>query len=85
MKLFYRVSPEQYRRMLDRVREEFGMHEETDEEKTLLLLDDPSRIELVSASYDPVEDGTVHIRVVLNDESLREFFDSVFGEPYRVR
>ncbi len=85
MKLFYRVAPEKYREMLDRVREEFGMHEDVDEDKTILTLDDDSQIEQVRASYDPAEDEFVHVRVVLNDESLRGFFDSVFGEPYKVK
>ncbi len=85
MRLYYRVSPSEYREMLDKVKERFGMHEEIDEDKTMLMLDDTSRIELVSASYDPTTDEDVHIRVVINDESLREVFDGVFGPPYRVK
>lgn len=74
-----------YKEKLELVKQEFKMHEEIDEENTFLTLDDESKIELVRASYDPSSDETAHIRVVINDESLRQFFDSVFGEPYRVK
>ncbi len=79
------MDPTIYRECLDRIREEFGMHEDIDEDKTILTLDDDLRIEQVRASYDPAEDEFVHVRVVLNDKSLRSFFDSVLGEPYRVK
>jgi hypothetical protein len=75
---------------MERVRVEFNMHEEImheeiDEARTLLMLEDISRIELVSGMYDPVEGDVAMIRVVLNDETLKEFFDSVFGVPYKVK
>lgn len=85
MKLFYKVDPTEYREMMDRVKEHFDMHEEVDEEKTMLLTEDETKIELVSGIYNPHTDYDASIRVVLVDESLREFFDSVFGEPYRVK
>lgn len=85
LKLFYKVDPAIYRECLDKIRRKFGMHEDIDEEKTILTLDDDSQIEQVRASYNPTEDDFVHVRVVLNDESLRQFFDSVLGEPYRVK
>ncbi|MHA1771790.1 MAG: hypothetical protein ACTSYL_07655 [Candidatus Thorarchaeota archaeon] len=85
MKLYYRIDPATLREKIKRVKQEFEMHEEIDEEDTFLTLDDESRIELVRASYDPNSDETAHVRVVINDESLRQFFDSVFGEPYRVK
>ena len=85
MKLYYHVDPTRYKEMMDRVKNKFGMHEDIDEDKTILSLDDDSRIEMVRASYDPTTDETAHVRVVIHDESLREFFDSVFGEPYRVK
>jgi hypothetical protein len=70
---------------MERVRVEFNMHEEIDEARTLLMLEDISRIELVSGMYDPVEGDVAMIRVVINDETLKEFFDSVFGVPYKVK
>ncbi|NWF94590.1 MAG: hypothetical protein HXY34_00435 [Candidatus Thorarchaeota archaeon] len=85
LKLFYWVDPSKYDACLDRVQKEFGMHREVDEEKTFLMLDDKSRIEHFSGSFDPSTDEKAHIRVVINDESLKDFFDSVFGPPYRVR
>ncbi len=85
MKLFYKVNPTEYKEMMNRVKEHFDMHEEVDEEKTMLLMEDETKIELVSGSYNPHTDDVASIRAVLVDESLREFFDSVFGEPYRVK
>ncbi|MHA2191135.1 MAG: hypothetical protein ACXAEN_20010 [Candidatus Thorarchaeota archaeon] len=85
MKLFYKISPSIYREAMERVRVEFNMHEEIDEARTLLMLEDISRIELVSGMYDPVEGDVAMIRVVINDETLKEFFDSVFGVPYKVK
>ncbi|TET08664.1 MAG: hypothetical protein E3J86_10310 [Candidatus Thorarchaeota archaeon] len=85
MKLFYRVSPDEYRACLDEIREKFGMLEEVDEARTMLLLDDDSQIERVIGTFDPVTDEIAQVRVVLTDESLKEFFDSVLGEPYKVK
>ncbi|MHA2025069.1 MAG: hypothetical protein ACW98U_04125 [Candidatus Thorarchaeota archaeon] len=85
MKLFYRVKPEDYRGCFDMIREKFGMQEEVDEARTMLMLDDDSQIERVIGTFDPNTDETAHVRIVLADESLKEFFDSVLGEPYRVK
>ena len=85
MKLFYRVSPDEYRACLDKISEKFGMLEEVDEARTMLMLDDDSQIERVIGTFDPTTDETVHMRIVLADESLKEFFDSVLGEPYKVK
>ncbi len=85
MKLFYRVSPDEYRDCLDKICEKFGMHEEVDEARTMLMLDDDSQIERVIGTFDPMTDETAHVRIVLADESLKEFFDSVLGEPYKVK
>jgi hypothetical protein len=85
LKLFYKINPDKYREALDKIRNEFGMHEEVDEAKTMLTLNSEDKIELVSGMYDPIEDDVASIRVVLVDESLKDFFDSILGEPYRVR
>ena len=85
MKLFYRVRPEDYRACFDKIIEKFGMHEEVDGAKTMLMLDDDSHIELVSGTFDPSTDETAHVRIVLGDESLKDFFDSVLGVPYKVK
>ena len=85
MKLFYKVNPEEYRNRMDKVKEHFNMHEEVDEEKTILLLDDETQIEKVTGSYDPIEDEVAKVRVILVDPSLRDFFNSVFGEPYKEK
>ena len=61
------------------------MHEEVDEARTMLLLDSEDTIELVSGMYDPNQDDVAQVRVVLVDDSLRSFFDSILGEPYRVK
>ena len=85
LKLFYKVDPNQLPEMMKKIREEYGMSEDIDEEKTILSLNNDSRIERVIGSYDPTEDETAHVRVYLEDESLRGFFDSVLGQPYRVK
>ncbi len=85
MKLFYQVSPDEYRDCLDKICEKFGMHEEVDEARTMLMLDDDSQIERVIGTFDPSTDKTAHVRIVLANESLKEFFDSVLGEPYKVK
>lgn len=85
MKLFYKVSPDNYRSCMEKIRERFGMHEEVDEARTILMLDDMSQIERVMGTFDPSEDKFAHVRVNLNDESLKEFFDSVLGQPYKVK
>ena len=85
MKLFYKIEPSQYREALDKIKEKFGMHEEVDEARTMLLLDSEDTIELVSGMYDPNQDDVAQVRVVLVDDSLRGFFDSILGEPYRVK
>ncbi len=85
MKLFYKIEPSVYREALDKIKAEFGMHEEIDEARTTLLLDDEKKIEQVSGTFNPREDNVVQIRVVLVDKSLKGFFDSVLGEPYKVK
>ncbi len=85
MKLFYKVNPEEYSSCMDMVKDHFNMHEEVDEEKTILLLDDETKIEKVTGSYDPMDDEVAKVRVILVDPSLREFFNSVFGEPYKEK
>jgi hypothetical protein len=85
MKLFYKVSPDRYRVCMDKIRDEFEMHEEVDEARTILMLDDDSQIERVMGTFDPKSDEFAHVRVNLNDESLKEFFDSVLGQPYKEK
>ncbi|MFW9889031.1 MAG: hypothetical protein ACFFER_12665 [Candidatus Thorarchaeota archaeon] len=85
MKLFYRINPDTYRSCMDRIREEFGMHEEVDEDKTILLLDDESRIVKVTGSYMPGHDDVALVKVILEDRTLREFFNSVLGQPYKEK
>ncbi len=85
MKLFYKVSPIEYMNLMKQIRERFGMHEEIDEARTTLILDDQSQIERISGTYDPTSDDVAQVRIILVDESLKEFFDSVLGEPYMVK
>lgn len=85
MKLFYKVNPSKYRELMNRVRDEFSLHEAIDEEKTTLTREEEERIELVRGSFDPSEDDLAMVRVVILDDSLKVFFDSVFGEPYKVK
>ena len=85
MKLFYKVDPVQFPEYMKKIRDEFGMTEDVDEDKTILSLNDMSRIERVIGSYNPTEDETAHVRVYLEDESLKEFFDSVLGQPYKIK
>ncbi|MHA1481332.1 MAG: hypothetical protein ACTSQZ_07925 [Candidatus Thorarchaeota archaeon] len=85
VKLFYKIDPAQFRNVMDTIRDKFMMHEDIDEDKTILNLDSEDVIEQITGSYNPVEDEIANIRVVLVDESLREYFDSVLGEPYRIK
>ena len=85
MKLFYKVSPEIYRACMNKIQEKFSMHEEIDEARTILMLDDDSQIERVMGTFDPNFDSFAHVRVNLNDDSLKEVFDSILGQPYKVK
>ncbi|TFG32986.1 hypothetical protein EU527_09080 [Candidatus Thorarchaeota archaeon] len=85
MKLFYKVSPQEYKNCMSKIRDKFSMHEEVDEADTILLPDNESQIERVTGIFDPSSDDMAQVRVVLVDESLREFFDSILGEPYLVK
>ena len=84
MKLYYRVKPEDFRFCMDRIRDNYGMHEEIDEVRTVLKLDDEDQIERVIGTLDP-DAGEAQIRVILGNRSLKEFFDSVLGQPYKVK
>jgi hypothetical protein len=70
---------------MDQIRDKYGMHEEVDEARTILMLDDDSQIERVMGTFDPSLDTFAHVRINLNDESLKDFFDSVLGVPYKVK
>jgi hypothetical protein len=85
MKLFYKVSPEKYRACMETIRERFGMHEEVDEASTILMLEDNSQVQKVIGTFDPNFDDFAQVKVNLKDKSLKEIFDSILGEPYRVR
>ncbi len=85
VRLFYRVDPTKYGELMNKVRDEFNLHEEIDEERTTLTREEEKRIELVRGSFDPSEDDLAMVRVVILDDSLRSYFDSVFGEPYKVK
>lgn len=85
MKLFYRIDPTMYRSCMDKIRDEFGMYEEIDEDKTILMLDDESRIAKVTGSYMPGEDEVASVKVILEDRSLKDFFNSVLGQPYKEK
>ena len=85
VKLFYKIEPAEYSEAMEKIRTHFSMHQDVDEDKTILNLDSEDIIEQIVGSYNPVEDDIAKIRVVLVDESLREFFDSVLGEPYKVK
>lgn len=85
MKLFYRVKPEDYERCLDVIRQHFSMHQDVDEARTILSDEDETRIERVIGTFDPSTDEFAQVRVTLGDETLKEFFDSVLGEPHLVK
>ncbi|MFW9961653.1 MAG: hypothetical protein ACFFDV_11575 [Candidatus Thorarchaeota archaeon] len=85
MKLFYKVEPDKYSLCMKQIRERFGMHEEIDEARTTLMLEEEAPIERVSGTFDPSSDQMAQVLVILNDKSLKEFFDSVLGTPYLVK
>ena len=84
-KLFYKIEPSEYRKAMNRIRDELNLHEEIDEEKTILIPKDETQIEQVVGSYEPKGDKVARIRVILIDASLRDFFISVLGEPYKEK
>lgn len=84
MKLYYRVNPEGFRSCMNKIRDNYGMHEEIDEARTVLKLDDEDKIERVIGTFD-TDAGEAQIRVILVDGSLKEFFDSVLGKPYKIK
>jgi hypothetical protein len=84
-KLFYKIEPSEYRKAMNRIRDELKLHEEIDEEKTILIPKDETQIEHVVGSYDPMGDKVARVRVILIDTSLRDFFNSVLGEPYKEK
>ncbi len=84
MKLYYRVNPEGFRSCMNKIRDNYGMHEEIDEARTVLKLDDEDKIERVIGTFDP-DACEAQIRVILVDGSLKEFFDSVLGKPYKIK
>jgi hypothetical protein len=79
------MDPSKFREAMKRVRDELELHEEIDEEKTILIPKDETQIEQVVGSFSPMEDEIAKVRVILVDESLRSYFDSLFGEPYKVK
>ncbi|MFQ5832046.1 MAG: hypothetical protein ACE5H4_05055 [Candidatus Thorarchaeota archaeon] len=85
MKLFYRIDPSKYQSCMERIQEEFEMHKEVDEDKTILTLDDEARIVKVTGSFFPWEEDVAMVKVILTDDTLRGFFDSVLGNPYKGR
>jgi len=70
---------------MEQIRDRFSMHEEIDEARTTLMLEDESQIERVIGTFDPNSDEIAQIRVILVDVTLREFFDSVLGAPHLVK
>ncbi|MFW9919746.1 MAG: hypothetical protein ACFFED_09120, partial [Candidatus Thorarchaeota archaeon] len=78
-------TPEKYREVLDIIKERFDMNEDVDEARTTLTLNTEDKIELVAGVFDPSTDDLASIRVVLVDESLKSEFDSILGEPYKIR
>jgi hypothetical protein len=85
MKLFYKINPSKFHEVMNKIRDELELHEEIDEEKTILIPKDETQIEQVVGSYDPMEDKIAKVRVILIDTSLRDFFNSVLGEPYKEK
>ena len=85
MKLFYRVPPGRHREAMDRIRDELNLHEEVDEDRIILLAETEDRVIKVTCSYDPRSDDEAYIKVILADDTLEEFFRSVFGEPFRKK
>ena len=85
MKLYYKIDPAKFRDCMVEVRDRFNLHEEIDEAMTILSREDNPAIEIITGSYDPVEDEHASVKAVIHDPSIREFLDEVFGEPIRVR
>ena len=84
-KLYYKINSDEYEDAMDKIQAKFNMHKDVDEEKTILNMDGEDIIEQIVGSYDPMEDDEAKVRIVLVDESLRSYFDSILGEPYKVK
>lgn len=85
VKLFYKLDPSDFRQAMNKIRDELELHEEIDEEKTILIPKDETQIEQVVGSYDPMGDKVAKVRVILIDVSLRDYFNSILGEPYKEK
>ncbi|MBN2230553.1 MAG: hypothetical protein JW779_13275 [Candidatus Thorarchaeota archaeon] len=85
MRLFYKIKPDSYKASMDQIREKFSLHQEVDEARTILSGEDDSQIERVIGTYDPESDDVAQVRVTIHDKSLRQFFDSILGEPFLVK
>jgi hypothetical protein len=85
VKLFYKIEPSEFREAMSKIKEELKLHEEIDEEKTILIPKNEILLEQVVGSYDPMEDKIAKVRVILIGRSLRDYFNSVLGEPYKVK
>ena len=85
VKLFYKLDPSEYHQAMNKIRDELKLHEEIDEEKTILIPKDETQIEQVVGSYDPKGDKVAKVRVILIDTALRDYFNSVLGEPYKEK
>ena len=81
-KAAYEVKLEQRDEIIKKIEETFGLRHYYNEDYIHMRGDEGSGIESVGMS---LERDVIKVRVVIEDDSLLEKFNSILGEPTRVK
>ena len=82
VKAFYNVPSEQREDILNALDEKFGLRGTLDEDYISMRGEEETGIEAVRLS---LEEGVIKVMVALEDDSLLDEFNSIFGEPRKVK
>ena len=82
IKAFYDISPKNRENILNALEENFGLKGSFDEDYISLRGKEETGIEAVRFS---IEEGVIRVLVALEDESLLEKFNSILGEPKKIK
>ena len=82
IKVFYKIKQDQREEVLKALDEKFGLEGTTIEDYISMRGKEESGIESIRLS---LEDEIIKVMVVLEDDSLLEKFNSILGEPTRIK
>ena len=82
IKAFYSVRQDQQEEILIALDENFGLKGTSIEDYISMRGIEESGIENVRLS---IEDEEIKVMIVLNDDTLLERFNSILGEPYKIK